>query len=398
MELKARNHNTPVGSMRALVYWAMSGVGGVQRMYPYWVKAFEECGVKTDVLAVGPIDVGRIRVMDGVDIGGFRLIRLRDIPCGNIACSIVGNLMYSYELNSMAKDYDLVYLDTLFLTYPPRGLEDHPGLIYYLHGFIDRSRPQVPLYALKRPHRALLLALMAMNTRLNLAKRARVLLANSRFTAYVTYRSLGVLPKVLYPPIDYGLISRFRGSDREDALATFGRLGSSKGHELAIRVAKMLSDHGVKVKVYVMGALSNAADRVYATRLMKMASRLNVNLSILPNVPLTKAYEVLGRVKFYIHAKPHEPFGITVAEAMAAGAVPIVHKSGGPWHDIVKYGKYGLGFRDVEEAAKAVMQVYSEGFEKYSELASARAVKFSYENFRDKVCELVRDIGEGGKN
>ena len=44
------------------------------------------------------------------------------------------------------------------------------------------------------------------------------------------------------------------------------------------------------------------------------------------------------------------------------------------------------------------MQVYSEGFEKYSELASARAVKFSYENFRDKVCRLVRDISEGGKN
>ncbi len=33
--------------------------------------------------------------------------------------------------------------------------------------------------------------------------------------------------------------------------------------------------------------------------------------------------------------RPHEPFGIVVAEAMAAGAVPIVHKSGGPWIGIL---------------------------------------------------------------
>jgi len=41
-------------------------------------------------------------------------------------------------------------------------------------------------------------------------------------------------------------------------------------------------------------------------------------------------YHVLGRSAAFIHVRPHEPFGIVVAEAMAAGAVPIVHKSGGP--------------------------------------------------------------------
>ena len=39
---------------------------------------------------------------------------------------------------------------------------------------------------------------------------------------------------------------------------------------------------------------------------------------------------------------------------MAAGAVPIVHRSGGPWIDIVRMGRYGVGFVNEEEAALGI--------------------------------------------
>ncbi|MFZ8838427.1 MAG: hypothetical protein ACO2PM_05715 [Pyrobaculum sp.] len=41
--------------------------------------------------------------------------------------------------------------------------------------------------------------------------------------------------------------------------------------------------------------------------------------------------------------RPHEPFGIVMAIATAASAVPIVHKSGGSWINIVQIGRYGVG-------------------------------------------------------
>ncbi len=31
-------------------------------------------------------------------------------------------------------------------------------------------------------------------------------------------------------------------------------------------------------------------------------------------------------------------------ETMAAGLIPVVHKSGSPWTDIVEFGNYDFGF------------------------------------------------------
>ncbi len=40
--------------------------------------------------------------------------------------------------------------------------------------------------------------------------------------------------------------------------------------------------------------------------------------------------------------------------AAAAGAVPIVHMSGGPRINIVQMGRYGVGFVDVKEVALGI--------------------------------------------
>jgi len=54
-------------------------------------------------------------------------------------------------------------------------------------------------------------------------------------------------------------------------------------------------------------------------------------------------YRVLSSFTAYIHVRPHEPFGIVMAMAMAAGAVPIVHRSSGSWINIVQMRRYGVG-------------------------------------------------------
>ena len=78
---------------------------------------------------------------------------------------------------------------------------------------------------------------------------------------------------------------------------------------------------------------------------MSLSRELGVGRRVrfLFNPSMDTVYRVLGRSAAFIHVRPYEPLGIVVAEAMAAGAVPIVHRSGGPWIDIVRMGRYGVG-------------------------------------------------------
>ncbi|MGC9107299.1 MAG: glycosyltransferase [Infirmifilum sp.] len=57
----------------------------------------------------------------------------------------------------------------------------------------------------------------------------------------------------------------------------------------------------------------------------------------------THINEAMDRARAFLHATINEHWGIAVAEAMARGLTPVVHKSGGAWTDLVKLGKYGMG-------------------------------------------------------
>ncbi len=112
------------------------------------------------------------------------------------------------------------------------------------------------------------------------------------------------------------------------------------------------------------------------------------------NLSIDNVYRILNKSMAFIHVRPNEPFGIVVAEAMAAGAVPIVHKSGGPWFDIVEMGKYGYGFINAEEAADALCRVLTSDreFERMSNIAKKKADEFSYEKFKDRISNIITKV------
>jgi hypothetical protein len=65
---------------------------------------------------------------------------------------------------------------------------------------------------------------------------------------------------------------------------------------------------------------------------------------------------------------------------MAAGAVPIVHRLGGPWIDIVQMGRYGVEFVD-EEATLGICRSVELARELGGRVVE-RAREFSYEILR----------------
>ena len=86
-----------------------------------------------------------------------------------------------------------------------------------------------------------------------------------------------------------------------------------------------------------------------------------------------------------------EHFGIAVVEGMAAGLVPVVHKSGGAWNDIILRGRYGFGFSSVDEAIRCI-ETGIKDYQRYRDQAIKRAKMFSKERFKERFKMILEDL------
>jgi glycosyltransferase involved in cell wall biosynthesis len=144
------------------------------------------------------------------------------------------------------------------------------------------------------------------------------------------------------------------------------------------------------------------ADEYSATTLATLKEHTKMlhvedRVTTLQNVPIKQFLETLSKAKVYLHIMPQDHFGISVVEAMASGCVPVVHKSGGPWIDILdeQQGTYGYSYSTPVEAAKYIdMLVTDENLRgKISVRASKRARKYDKAVFMNRIVEVVEKIG-----
>ncbi|MCK4483161.1 glycosyltransferase, partial [Candidatus Bathyarchaeota archaeon] len=104
----------------------------------------------------------------------------------------------------------------------------------------------------------------------------------------------------------------------------------------------------------------------------------------------------LLRAKVYLHIMPYDHFGISVVEGMASGCVPVVHRSGGPWLDILdgRQGEYGFSYATAEEAASYVDTLVTDENlrNKIASRAFHRAKKFRRAVFMEKMVDVVERV------
>jgi len=378
--------------MRALIYWTLGGIGGVQRFNALLTKALSELGLSVTILVPSLSDLNNIKIYHGINITkltGINVIKYKIVDCNNHFCGLLNSFIGNNILTDLANNHDLLFLDSLFLQ--PFHTNKNKNIIFYLHGAITTPRPR-PVFTLK-PHRLFLHAFLSLGSKYSILTDAKNVYANSLFTAYLTEKALGIRPKVLYPPIDWELIRRY-ATHKEPVVSMLARFSSSKGQEFVIRAfSKALSICNSELELVLMGAAEDLTSLSYVKRLMSLSRELGVGRRVrfLVNPSIDTVYRVLGRSTAFIHVRPYEPFGIVVAEAMAAGAVPIVHRSGGPWIDIVQIGKYGVGFVDEEEAALGICRSVELARELGGRVVE-RAREFSYEVFRERIRNIVEGL------
>jgi alpha-1,2-mannosyltransferase len=218
------------------------------------------------------------------------------------------------------------------------------------------------------------------------------LLTNSRFMQEIIKNVLRRNSLVVYPPVDVETFSSrcFKHRKKGNTAATVSRFTPKRHLEQVPLIAK----HSKLAKFVVMGK----ADEYSLPTLREVEKKIKElhvqdRVTLLTNVPYNKFFETLSKAKVYLHVMPYDHFGISVVEAMASGCVPVVHRSGGPWQDILhcRQGEYGFSYTSVEEAASRIdALIEDERFRsKIVSRAVYRAKEFDKAVFMKRIVEVV---------
>jgi alpha-1,2-mannosyltransferase len=232
-----------------------------------------------------------------------------------------------------------------------------------------------------------------------LMMRNTLVLTNSEFSkrAIKQLYNNDVQPMILSPPVD---VEAFRNialctkeGQREDTILVVSRFSPDKKVENAIRVAKVLSDRkNTSYKMIIIGNICNAQDDDYLLFLKNMIHHYDlheyVKLEISPS--FDKLVHLMSKSKIYFHPFAGEPFGISVAEAMAAGLIPVVPCVGGNSEFVPQRYHY----RTLEEAGTLIEDVLQlrPVDNQFRTRLSNLTLRFSIENYKYGLKKIISSL------
>ena len=191
---------------------------------------------------------------------------------------------------------------------------------------------------------------------------------------------LGVKPKrieYLFTPVETSLSVDF-GKKQKNSVLVFGRISPEKNLDFVIELASRIRAN------FIISGYVSSADSSY---LQSLEDKKSSNVKIVPNPSPIEKQELFARAWTYLHSKEKEHFGVTIAEAISSGCVPVVHKSGGAWEDVVDKGRYGLGFSSIEEAVQKIHESFEIAISSRMDIYESRS-RFSLDDFKRRFIEL----------
>ncbi len=229
------------------------------------------------------------------------------------------------------------------------------------------------------------------------------IVANSKFTAGYISKILKKQVYVLYPALNSDVLNlEVDFSKKEDFILNIGRffkqLHSKKQDILIKSFIKIKQKNKLlnKFELILVGGLKNE-DKDYFESLKKMIKGRN-DIKIYKNLSRKDVLELLRKTKFYWHfagygeSEPYkmEHLGISILEAMAAGAIVFSYRAGGPI-ELIKEGKNGFLFKNLLELEDKFLKVIKNRPLQKRIFENARFFakqKFSFKKFKERVKEV----------
>lgn len=233
---------------------------------------------------------------------------------------------------------------------------------------------------------------------LNKMKLIRVnkIVCNSGFTKSVIDKEFGVKSVVIYPSVDTENIKPKRKENLILYVGRFSNILQSKSQDVLIKAfIKMYKGGLTDWKLVLIGGVEVGVGD-YLESLKKLSSGYPIEIIESPDFKTLKDY--YGKAKIFWSASGYgvneekspervEHFGITVIEAMAGGAVPIIYNAGGH-KEIVEDGKNGFLWDNTNKLIEKTKEVMSSRMT-LSKNAISSSKGYSYEKFNEGVVSLI---------
>jgi len=229
--------------------------------------------------------------------------------------------------------------------------------------------------------------------------RVNKIVCNSFFTKKFIDKEYGVESVVLYPPADVAGIKPKRKENIILFVGRFSQILQNKGQDILIKAFKKMYNAGLKDWKLILAGGVEVGVGDYISKLHEMSDGYPVEIIESPSYKTLK--ELYGTAKIYWSAsgfgenenknpEKMEHFGITVVEAMAGGAVPIVYAGGGHI-EIIKDNDNGLTWDNIANLNKKSYALInnSRDLHRIAENAKNSAEKYSESSFEKHV---VSDI------
>ncbi|MFP3287352.1 MAG: glycosyltransferase family 4 protein [Acidilobus sp.] len=375
----------------ALVYPLLEEVGGAERLTLDMYRALRDLGHEVDlytarlnedawqVLTGDTDDIPRPTVLrepliELIDRLFNRALLLRVLLAAPYLGKHAKKLRHRYDLIiETESDVPLKWADASYIqAFPPAELPR-----YYL--YIERLKLSL--------HERVYNSLIAWWAR-SIADRTKPVMVNSAWTAKYTREAYGSQRVyVVHPPVNVEELSSI-GGGRGKVVLTVSRIDWAKRVTEIPEVAKLVPE----AEFYLVGSTRPASGPVLEV-LKERAERLR-NFHVETDVPRRRIIELMSQASIYLHPPLAEHFGIAIAEAAAAGLVPVVYRDGGGWTDIASRVDQGLGYTGVEEAARTVRSLLNDPGRLKALSAKAREVarEFSYERFKERLNEVISSL------
>jgi len=395
-----------------------SRAGGGEIFNAYIVKTLLEIGHKVSVATTFGFDWSRYREWFGINVDSVKIYRLfpRTIPLFGLYLRL-GFWIPLMEAIKREKP-DIVFVDSeIYKPILKLKSQERFKLVEYIHfpfhALLLESNNLPPEYretskryfedvkmyhgryekGLLKLYFKLWLKLYGRFARDNPFECADLVMANSKYIARLIKLIWHGNATVLYPPVrvrDFDFYNAKGFDERDNAVIMIGRISSEKRIENAIEALALTE---TKPILRIVGGLIHTRIS-YMNWLKHLARKKNVKIEFYPNAPRDILIKLATSSKVFVHTTIGEHFGVAVVEGMAAGCSVIVHRSGGPFEDIIDQGRYGLYYRSVEELAKNIDRILTDEklWRHYHELSLLRARDFDDKKFIERFANILEKL------